>query len=105
MCGYWVDDYPEEVMKIAMAGHDLGNHSATHPHMSQLSKEQIEREITETHEKVLALTGYEMELFRPPFGEYDNNVIEAAQDTGYYTIQWDVDGFDIMENLVFCYCG
>ena len=41
MCGYWVDKYPEEVQKIAEAGHDLGNHSATHPHMSQLSKEQI----------------------------------------------------------------
>ena len=41
MCGYWVDKYPEEVKKIAEAGHDLGNHSATHPHMSQLTKEQI----------------------------------------------------------------
>ncbi|MGE4213207.1 MAG: polysaccharide deacetylase family protein [Anaerotignaceae bacterium] len=96
MCGYWVDDYPEEVMKIAMAGHDLGNHSSTHPHMSQLSKEQIEKEIKDTHEKVFALTGYEMELFRPPFGEYENKVIEAAQDVGYYTVQWDVDGLDMM---------
>ena len=45
MCGYWVDDYPEEVKKIAEAGHDLGIHSATHPHMSQLSKEQIKQEL------------------------------------------------------------
>ncbi|MDD3570337.1 MAG: polysaccharide deacetylase family protein [Lachnospiraceae bacterium] len=96
MCGYWVDDYPEEVVKIAMDGHDLGNHSSTHPHMSQLSKEQIKKEIKDAHDKVFALTGYEMELFRPPFGEYDNNVIEAAQDIGYYTIQWDVEGMEIM---------
>lgn len=95
MCGYWVDDYPDEVKKIVMAGHDLGNHSATHPHMSQLSKEQIEKELTDTQEKVFSLTGYEMDLFRPPFGEYDNKVIEAAQETGYYTIQWDVDALDI----------
>ena len=52
MCGYWVDDYPEEVKKIAEAGHDLGNHSATHPHMSQLTKEQIKQELQTAHQKV-----------------------------------------------------
>ncbi len=97
MCGYWVDDYPEEVMKIASAGHDLGNHSATHPHMSAISKEQIEEELKKTHEKVYDLTGIEMDLFRPPFGEYTNTVIETAQELGYYTIQWDVDSLDWKE--------
>lgn len=95
MCGYWVDDYPEEVKKIAEAGHDLGNHSATHPHMSQLSKEEIKKELNAAHNKVKELTGVEMNLFRPPFGEYDNKVIEAAGEIGYYTIQWDVDNLDI----------
>ncbi|MGL4790957.1 MAG: polysaccharide deacetylase family protein [Anaerotignaceae bacterium] len=97
MCGYWVDDYSEEVLKIFEAGHDLGNHSATHPHMSQLTKEQIKKELTDTHEKVVNLTGYKMELFRPPFGEYDNKTIEAAQETGYHTVQWDVDSLDWKE--------
>lgn len=91
MCGYWVRDYPQEVQKIAADGHDLGNHSATHPHMSQLSKEEIKRELQQTHDKVKQLTGVEMNLFRPPFGEYDNKVIEAAEESNYYTIQWDVD--------------
>ena len=91
MCGYWVDDYPEEVKKIAEAGHDLGNHSSTHPHMSQLTKEQIKEELMTAHEKVKNLTGKEMILFRPPFGEYDNKVIEGATECGYYTVQWDVD--------------
>ena len=94
MCGYWVDDYPEEVKKIAEEGHDLGNHSATHPHMSQLSKQQIKDELMKTEEKVFNLTGYDMDLFRPPFGEYNNNVIEAAEECGYYTVQWDVDSLD-----------
>lgn len=97
MCGYWVDDYPEEVMKIAADGHDLGNHSATHPHMSVLTKEQIKEELQNTHNKVFELTGVEMELFRPPFGEYTNSVIEAAEESGYYTIQWDVDSLDWKE--------
>lgn len=97
MCGYWVDDYPEEVKKIAEAGHDLGNHSATHPHMSQLGKEQIKQELQNAHDKVKNLTGVEMDLFRPPFGEYDNKVIEAAKELGYETIQWDVDSLDWKE--------
>lgn len=97
MCGYWVDKYPEEVMKIAADGHDLGNHSSTHPHMSALTKEQIAEELKNTHDKVLNLTGIEMELFRPPFGEYTNNVIETARENGYYTIQWDVDSLDWKE--------
>ena len=94
MCGYWVDDYPEEVMKIASEGHDLGNHSATHPHMSAISTEQIKDELKKTHDKVYDLTSIEMELFRPPFGEYTNNVIETAEEMGYFTIQWDVDSID-----------
>lgn len=91
MCGYWVEKYPEEVKKIAADGHDLGNHSATHAHMNKLSKEEIKKEIQDAHETVKQLTGQNMDLFRPPFGEYDNKVIEAAQESNYYTIQWDVE--------------
>lgn len=97
LCGYWVEKYPEEVKKIAEAGHDLGNHSATHPHMSQLTEAQIAEELQKCHENVKALTGVEMELFRPPFGEYDDAVIETAKENGYYTIQWDVDSLDWKE--------
>ena len=67
------------------------NHSATHPHMSRISSEEIAQELQKCHENVKKLTGVEMELFRPPFGEYDNHVIETAEQNGYYTIQWDVD--------------
>lgn len=95
MCGYWVEKYPEEVKKIAADGHDLGNHSATHPHMSQLSKEAIIKELQVAHKQVKDLTGVDMNLFRPPFGEYDNKVIEASEELGYYPIQWDVDTLEI----------
>ncbi|MBQ7102888.1 MAG: polysaccharide deacetylase family protein [Anaerotignum sp.] len=97
LCGYWVEKYPDEVKKIAEAGHDLGNHSATHPHMSQLSAEQITEELQKCHQNVKDLTGIEMELFRPPFGEYDNKVIETATKNDYYTIQWDIDSLDWKE--------
>ena len=100
LCGYWVEKYPEEVEKIAEAGHDLGNHSATHPHMSQLSAEQITKELQQCHAEVKELTGIDMNLFRPPFGEYNDTVIQTARENGYYSIQWDVDSLDWQEKGV-----
>jgi peptidoglycan-N-acetylglucosamine deacetylase len=91
MTGGWVEKYPEDVKAIAAAGHDLGNHSENHKHMSQLSKEECKEEILEVHNKVKELTGVEMSLFRPPYGDYNNTVIEATDELGYHCIQWDVD--------------
>lgn len=97
LCGYWVEKYPEEVKKIAEAGHDLGNHSATHPHMSQLSSAQITEELQKCHNAVKELTGIDMDLFRPPFGEYNNTVVQTARANQYHVIQWDVDSLDWKE--------
>lgn len=92
--GGWVDNYPEDVKKIASAGHALGNHSQNHKNMSELSAKEIRQEIMEVHEKVKNLTGLEMQLFRPPYGDYDNELIETAKACGYLPIQWDVDSED-----------
>lgn len=68
MTGGWVDSYPDDVKAIYQAGHELGNHSQNHKHMSQLSAKEMEQELMEIHEKVKTLTGYEMKVFRPPYG-------------------------------------
>lgn len=94
MTGEWIEKFPEDVKAIAAAGHDLGNHSENHKHMSQLSKEKCTKEIMKPHEKVKKLTGKEMKLFRPPYGDFNNTVIRAARNSGYSTIQWDVDSLD-----------
>ena len=94
MTGGWVEAYPEDVKAILAAGHDLGNHSENHKNMSQLSDEQIKEELMKVHTKVQELTGYEMFLFRPPYGDYDNHVITGAAKCGYLTVQWDVDSLD-----------
>ncbi|QUI22011.1 polysaccharide deacetylase family protein [Vallitalea pronyensis] len=93
----WVDKYPEDVKKMIAAGHDIGNHSSTHPHMSKLSEEGIKKELMDAHDAVKNLTGYEMDLFRPPFGDYNDKLVDTAKDCGYYTIQWDVDSLDWKE--------
>ena len=95
MTGGWVESYPDDVKAILAAGHDLGNHSENHKNMSQLSDAEKKEELMKVHEKVRTLTGYEMFLFRLPYGDYDNAVVNVAKENGYYTIQWDLDTLDI----------
>jgi len=94
MTGDWVEKYPECVKTLVKKGHDLGNHSATHPDMTKLSKEAQKEQILKVHNAVKELTGYEMELFRPPYGAYNNEVIRTCYEVKYYPIQWDVDSLD-----------
>ncbi len=94
MTGGWVEKYPDDVKAILADGHDLGNHSENHKQMSQLSAEQCKQELMSVHEKVKALTGVDMKLFRPPFGDYNDNLINTSKEIGYYVIQWNVDSLD-----------
>lgn len=94
MTGGWVEAYPEDVKKIYEAGHELGNHSENHLNMSELSMAEIEEEIMLVHNRVKEVTGYDMCVFRPPYGDYDNDVITGVENCGYYAIQWDVDSLD-----------
>lgn len=91
---FWTKKYPEYVKKIHGLGHELGTHSATHPHMSKLSKELITKELTSSKKAIEELTGSEIQVFRPPFGEYNDAVIEVAENLGLYVIQWSVDSLD-----------
>ncbi|MDI6601805.1 MAG: polysaccharide deacetylase family sporulation protein PdaB [Thermoanaerobacteraceae bacterium] len=94
LVGIWVDDYPDLVKEISKRGHEIGNHSTTHPHMNNLSEAEIEKELTTTTEKIRKLTGKDVKVFRPPFGEYNNRVVLTARRLGYHVIQWDVDSLD-----------
>ena len=94
MTGEWVEKYPDCVKTLVEKGHDLGNHSASHPDMTKLSKEKQKEQILKVHNEVKELTGYEMELFRPPYGAYSNDVIRTCYELNYYPIQWDVDSLD-----------
>lgn len=94
MTGGWVDNYPEDVKRIAAAGHDLGNHSENHKNMSKLSAAQQKKEIMSVHDKVKTLTGIDMNLFRPPYGDYNTLLIQTSKSCGYLPIQWDVDSLD-----------
>ncbi len=95
--GDWVRKYPESVRALHEAGHEVMNHSSTHKHFNQLSSEQIAEDVGACNDKIEALTGVRPILFRPPFGEYNDNVIKTLNGMGMYTIQWDVDSLDWKE--------
>ena len=92
--GAWVDKYPESVKALSDAGHQIQNHSNTHPHMPQLSREQMRDEIESCNKKIADVTGVTPTLLRPPYGDYDNALIEVMDSLKMHTIQWDVDSLD-----------
>jgi len=97
LCGHWVEDYPQLVKEISDRGHELGNHTATHPHLNSLTEAEIRAELKQL-EQMIAETGAEVsKLFRPPFGEYNNKVIKVADSLGYKSIQWNIDSLDWQE--------
>lgn len=94
LVGFWVDDYPEMTKAIDEAGFEIGTHSNTHPDMVKLSKETMKNELETSISKINAVTNKEVSLFRAPFGSYNNDLIDTADELGLKTIQWDVDSLD-----------
>ena len=94
MVEFWTEKYPDYVKKISDLEHEIGTHSATHPHMSKMGKSAIEKELKSSKKAISDITNKPVELFRAPFGEYNDTVIETAYENGLYTIQWDVDSLD-----------
>ncbi|MCB1208403.1 MAG: polysaccharide deacetylase family protein [Verrucomicrobiales bacterium] len=87
--------YPALVKRIVAEGHQIGNHSWSHPSLSRMSDDRVRSEIKRTHEAIFAACGRAPVLFRPPYG-----ALKSAQRTwienefGYSTMLWDIDTED-----------
>lgn len=92
--GDWADKYPENIKLLHNNGHDVANHSDKHLDMTALSESQIKEDMEKASSKITVLTGVRNNLFRAPYGSYNNRLIQTAKSLGYYTIQWDVDSLD-----------
>ena len=92
--GDWVDKYPESVRALAEAGNEVMNHSSSHAHFSALNTDEIIADITACNDKIEAITGARPTLFRCPYGEYDDHVINAVKSLNMTAVQWDVDSLD-----------
>ena len=92
--GEWVDKYPESVLALHQAGHEVMNHSNTHAHYPQLSAQEVAEDLNACSDKIQAITGVRPTLVRFPYGDYDDSSIAAARSIGMEPIQWDVDSLD-----------
>ena len=94
LVGFWVENYPEIAKKIAENGFEIGTHSNTHPDMAKLDAEQMKLELQTSVKTIEDTTNKKVELFRPPYGSYNNTLINTCEELNLKTIQWDVDSLD-----------
>jgi polysaccharide deacetylase family sporulation protein PdaB len=94
LVGFWAEKYSGKVEKLDKNGFEIGTHSNTHPKMTDLSQTRMQLELETSCNILQNITGKKPQIFRPPFGAYNNKLIETADDLGLKTIQWDVDSLD-----------
>jgi peptidoglycan/xylan/chitin deacetylase (PgdA/CDA1 family) len=85
------------IKRMAAEGHQIGNHSYSHPNLTQLSAAQIEQEIKQTEDLIGSLDNG-IKLFRPPFGFHNADVDRAVETLGYKSVHWNVNSLDWQEH-------
>jgi peptidoglycan-N-acetylglucosamine deacetylase len=83
MIGEQMESHPEVVKQVAAEGHEIGNHTFTHPKLSQLSSAEGMEEIERTEMLIEELTGQKPVLFRPPYLDYNQETVSLLQQKGY----------------------
>lgn len=94
LVGFWVDKYGDLVKKLDEQGFEIGTHSMTHPDMTKLDRESAKKELVDSVKLITNITGKKVELFRLPYGAYNNTLIDICSEENIIPIQWSVDSLD-----------
>lgn len=97
LIGENVRRYPGYAKDIVARGHQIGNHSYSHPRLPQLSLEEMTHELAATEEVFVEVLGFNSCLFRPPYGNYNEKVKEISDGLGLQQIMWDINPEDFRE--------
>jgi peptidoglycan-N-acetylglucosamine deacetylase len=93
--GQNASDHPEILQRAVREGHEIGNHSWSHPNFGKMSDESVRRELKKTDDAIVAATGVHPTLMRPPYGSITAHEKHWIHDDfGYRIILWDVDPLD-----------
>lgn len=92
--GRWVKENPSMAKMIIDAGHEVGNHSYTHPNMKTLGSTAVREQLLKTNEVIEAISGSKVTWFAPPSGSYRDEVVNIAHEMKLGTIMWSVDTID-----------
>ena len=94
MVGEWVNKFPDAVKKISESGNEIANHSESHVHVNNLSYEENVEQIVECSDRIQLITGNPTTLYRGQYGEYNDTVAKASNDSNHIMIQWSIDTLD-----------
>lgn len=98
LTGKFMEKYPAMVRRIAAAGHEIYSHTYSHPHLTEISDQEISRELIKTQGILESLTGKApFPYFRAPYGDRDERVLDQAFKEGYQSVYWSVDALDWKE--------
>jgi peptidoglycan/xylan/chitin deacetylase (PgdA/CDA1 family) len=87
--------YPHILKRIAAEGHEIGNHSWSHPLLSKMGEEGVTAQLQRTHDVIVEVAGVTPKVMRPPYGGLTPNQRNwANKKWGYKIILWDVDPLD-----------
>lgn len=95
LTGQWIRDNPDLVRQIVADGHEIANHTFSHPDLTRLSDGRIRDELAQTEAQLQEVAGVGARpFFRPPYGAYNERVLEVAQRAGYLPVYWTLDSLD-----------
>jgi peptidoglycan-N-acetylmuramic acid deacetylase len=95
LTGDWIERNPELTKRIVAEGHEVGNHSTSHPDFRGLDENGMLLELQTMSDRLYAVTGTRpAPYFRPPYGAYDERVLRIVIANGYLPIFWTLDSLD-----------
>lgn len=96
LTGKWAEKYPDLARRIADEGHEIGNHTYSHPDLTTIADAEVLQQIKEGEEAIRKATGKDPRpLFREPYGAFNEHERRLVRQAGYsYSIYWEVDTLD-----------
>ena len=95
LTGQFASAYPATVKRIALEGHELGNHSWSHPKFDGITPAEAASQLSRTETKVKSLTGLSTKpYFRFPYGWKSDALIRQVNGMGYLSVSWTFDTLD-----------
>jgi peptidoglycan/xylan/chitin deacetylase (PgdA/CDA1 family) len=95
LTGKWCEENPDLAKRITADGHEIGNHTYSHPDLRKLTNDEITDQLRQTNKQIILATGYSCKgLFRPPYGDFDKRVAAVVDAEGYGVIRWSLDSWD-----------
>lgn len=94
---------PGSIRQISNAGMEIGNHSYNHLDLTGISSGKIQNELNRSDKAIVNATGISSKpLFRPPYGEYNSKVLQAAGDAGYTrTVMWTIQAYGVSASTIY----